>query len=295
METEYQTASIASSAMTVSVRISVYGAKKRNTQVSEEVAVSKGADRTAGTYFEDLFCGSDKLAAVLKLRGTIRNWVNQNTAPWGDDGIRLLPTGKFFDFRQQFGTYEAEFNVAVQAFLDDYDNQVSVQSFKRGQMFDKAAYPSRQEIESKFGLRATFAPIPLSGDWRVEIGEQGKAELAEQYEAAMESRVQEVMQGAWERMNTVLQRLVKQLTPMPEDAEEGKRGKKIYDSLLENALEMCDLLTGLNVTGDTKLEEARKELESALVGVDVKTLRKSEGMKAKMLHDVNAIIAKMGG
>lgn len=290
----YETASIASSAMTVSVRISVYGSKKRNTQVSEEVAQSKGADRAAGTYFEDLFCGSDKLAAVLKLRGVIRNWVNQNTAPWGDDGIRLLPTSRFFDFRQDFGKYESEFNTAVQVFLDDYDNQVALQSFKRGSLFNKNEYPSRQEIESKFGIRAVFAPIPLAGDWRVEIGEQGKTELAEQYEAAMESRIQEVMEEAWERLRMVLSRMIKQLTPVQTE-EEGKRGRKIYESLIDDALELCDMLTGLNITGDTKLEAARQELETALVGADVKVLRKSEGMKAKMLHDVNAIIAKMEG
>jgi hypothetical protein len=58
------------------------------------------------------------------------------------------------------------------------------------------------------------------------------------------------------------------------------------DSLVTNAVELCGLLTKLNVTNDPKLEYARKTLEQTIAGVDADRLReddiKREDVKAKV-------------
>jgi trehalose-6-phosphate synthase len=66
--------------------------------------------------------------------------------------------------------------------------------------------------------------------------------------------------------------------------EQGK--KKVFrDSLVDNAVELCRLLQTLNVTQDPKLERARQQLESILIGVDADELRKDgarDEIKAKV-------------
>jgi hypothetical protein len=44
------------------------------------------------------------------------------------------------------------------------------------------------------------------------------------------------------------------------------------------------MLTRLNVTNDPKLEQARQQLEKALIGVDAKELRKHDAVR----HDVKS-------
>ena len=74
--------------------------------------------------------------------------------------------------------------------------------------------------------------------------------------------------------------------------EEGKPvRKKIYDSMVENAQELCGLLTALNVTGDPKLEQARAELEGALSGVIAKDFRDSDGARTMVKSKVDKIMS----
>jgi hypothetical protein len=69
--------------------------------------------------------------------------------------------------------------------------------------------------------------------------------------------------------------------------------KKIFrDSLLDNAVELCGLLTKLNITNDPKLEEARKLLESTVCNVDVKDLRTSTGARSEIKAQVDEILNK---
>jgi hypothetical protein len=49
-------------------------------------------------------------------------------------------------------------------------------------------------------------------------------------------------------------------------------------------MELCAMLTSLNVTKDPKLEEARRDLEGALANVEPKDLRESVLVR----HDVKA-------
>jgi hypothetical protein len=103
------------------------------------------------------------------------------------------------------------------------------------------------------------------------------------------------MQDAWDRVKTqvewVRDRMAAVLEHDPDAVEEiktfaddgslksveikKKRRPKLYDSMLEQGLELCTLLTSLNVTGDPKLEQARQALETALSRVDMDSLKES--------------------
>ena len=67
--------------------------------------------------------------------------------------------------------------------------------------------------------------------------------------------------------------------------------KKIFrNSLVDNALELTNLLTRLNVTNDPRLENARQALEQSLVGVTADELRDSKGARQEILSRVNQIM-----
>jgi len=52
------------------------------------------------------------------------------------------------------------------------------------------------------------------------------------------------------------------------------------------------LLRRLNVTNDPKLEEARRDLEHALVNADTETIRDSDYVRETVKNKVDAIINK---
>jgi len=63
------------------------------------------------------------------------------------------------------------------------------------------------------------------------------------------------------------------------------------DSLVGNAVQLCDLLTRLNVTSDPKLETCRKKLESVLSGVSAGDLRDDDDLRLDVKSKVDAILS----
>jgi hypothetical protein len=199
----------------------------------------------------------------------------------------MLPMKQYIDYTSQMNTWASEFEGLKQTFLNKYDDLVTEMAFKLGSLFNRDEYPSRDEVNHKFYFRTNYFPLPQSGDFRVDIGNEMLAELQDNYAKHLSEKVNEAMSDVWSRLHETLKHLSERL-------EIGDKGeKKIFrDSLIENAQELCDLLSKLNVTNDPKLEEARKDLEQALFGVSAKDLRDSIMVRHDVHTRVTDIIKK---
>jgi hypothetical protein len=133
----------------------------------------------------------------------------------------------------------------------------------------------------------TFSPVPGTQDWRVQADDDVRRELEQQYQRAYNDRLGTVTKDLWGRLHSCLTHMSDRLT----DGDEGKR-KIFRDSLLTNAVDLCGLLTRLNVMNDPALEIARKHLEGTLVGLDAKDLRKDESARKEIKASVDAILSR---
>ena len=202
-------------------------------------------------------------------------------------GIGLLPMENFFDYRQQLGTMEANFNGLVQEFITAYPSLVSAQAFKLGDYFDADEFPHAETLPRKFKFEYNFLPVPESGDFRLKCEEAVRADLAEQYDRMFNERLAEAMRDPWDRLHDALTHIATRLT----DPSEGERNI-FRDSLVNKPLELCSLLTKLNITKDPQLEEARRMLEKALSRTDLDDLRNHADARAELKSDVQNIINK---
>jgi len=274
--------SIASSAVLIDLNISVWTARKLDKNVSKEIDINKNTTIKAGNYNKHILAGSDQLDKITKLSGEIREWHGRQTLPWSDTGTRLLPMSNFFDYKHQLGVYEAEFKTRVDTFIQEYPNIIQSMAFKLGQLFDRGEYPDVYKIASKFNMKYTIMPVPETNDFRVDIADDIRNEMKQEYQKAYEGRVESAMSDAWSRLHTTLEHMVDRLS--------GNDKKIFRDSLVDNALELTSLLTRLNITKDSKLEQARQALEKSLVGVSADDLRESQGARQVVLSQVNAIM-----
>jgi len=274
--------SIASSAVLIDLNISVWTARKLDKNVSKEIDINKNTTIKAGNYNKHILAGSDQLDKITKLSGEIREWHGRQTLPWSDTGTRLLPMSNFFDYKHQLGVYEAEFKTRVNTFIQEYPNIIQSMAFKLGQLFDRDEYPDAYKIASKFNMKYTIMPVPETNDFRVDIADDIRNEMKQEYQKAYEGRVESAMSDAWSRLHTTLEHMVDRLS--------GNDKKIFRDSLVDNALELTSLLTRLNITKDSKLEQARQALEKSLVGVSADDLRESQGARQVVLSQVNAIM-----
>jgi hypothetical protein len=93
-------------------------------------------------------------------------------------------------------------------------------------------------------------------------------------------------QDSWTRLHDALSRLSDRLV-----IEEDGKKRKFHDTMVTGALELCELLTHMNITRDPALDKARRRLEEVLSGVTPKDLRESDGTRAATKQKVDAILA----
>jgi hypothetical protein len=273
-------------AMLVELRISTWTARKRDNETTMDVNTSKEADQDAGSVYKYLMAGSDHLKKIEKYAAKCRSWNSTQTLPWMK-GVGLLPMENFFKYREQLGTMEANFYALVNDFIIAYPQIKNDQAFKLGKYYRADEFPDVETLPRRFKFEYNFLPVPESGDFRINCEARVKADLQEQYDKMFQDKLQEAMRDPWDRLHGMLIRMSERLT----DDEGGER-KIFRDSLLENAVELCDLLTRLNVTKDPELEKARRMLEQAVTLTDIKDLRADESSRIELKASVEEIINK---
>jgi hypothetical protein len=290
--------SIASSAMLVELSIGAWTARKLDKKVSTQVDLDKNTKTRVGNYNKNLLAGTGFLDTIQKYASSARNWHLTQTLPWSDNGLRLLPMSNFIAYKENLATLEKNYTALVDKFVVAYPNLVSAAAFQLGDLFDREEYPDVEKVARKFKFGVNYMPVPMAGDFRIDINEEAKSEIVASCEKAYADRLNNAMKDAWDRLHKVLIRMSDRLDVDWVDADEDEdRGKVIKprvfkDTMLEEATELVDLLSHFNVAKDPNMEQARMDLARAIQHHDSTDLRQNmiarEAVKAK----VDAILNK---
>ena len=283
--------SISSSAVLVSLNISVWPASKLDREVTDQVTTNANANAHAGKFMKDLFAGTSLRKDIEKFAAGVRVKHLRYTLPWADKGDRLLTTALFLDYKQFINESEQKFNQLCDNFFIAYPQLLADAPLHLGSLYKADDYPTLEEVKNRFGFRYVFSPLPESGDFRLDVGNAELEELKHKYAADYDARLADAMREPWERLHTVLTGMSAKLTDEPGD-DDDKPKKRYHDSLITNAQDLCALLTKLNVTGDPKLEEARRQLETALIGADIEAIKESPAVRETMKARVDNILSK---
>jgi hypothetical protein len=237
--------------------------------------------------------GAKALDHVATLGGALRTWHYSRTLAWSDRGTRLLPVALFPDYKAELDKRVDELRRAVDIFLAQYSTLVSAAAFSLGDLFNAEEYPTVDEVRAKFRVDYVFLPVPTSGDFRVDVVQDVAATLRTEYESYYGRKLNEAMKDAWDRLSECVKRISQQLSDA-DTPRETKKGlvhrRKFHDSLIENANELCGVLTALNVTNDEKLEQARQALERAINNRTADDLRESDELRRDTKARVDAIL-----
>lgn len=278
-------------AMLTEFNASVWTARKLDKSATEEVVTAKNAGaKDAARVNKHLLAGRNELEVIQSMVGRARAFVYDNTLPWSDSGLRLLPTANFEKFVAKMNDFEEEFTTLVTNFVDIYPTLITAQAMALGDMFRRDEYPTQNEIMTKFAFRVNYMPVPTAGDFRVDVGNAAMDDIKAKLARLAEERVEEAMKDVRARLGEHLKRMSDRLTTDWVAGEAKQR--RFHDSLVDGALELCDLTKNLNVVNDQELESARATLEQLLCGVTPDELRKNHAVRQDVKKNVDAILDK---
>ena len=287
--------SLASSAVLVSIDTKVWSATKQDRGISNEVSDAKRADRNAGKYVKNLLADHPKHKAIVNYRQTIYNWTKRRTYRW-NDANDLLPSVDVPKFKQEFSEHKMKFDTLVDEFLNSYGSIVSDMAFKAGDMFNRSDYPAVDELRVKFGVELYVSEVPMN-DFRCGIANDIADDLFDTYSKQAENIVTEVMLAQKSRFIEVMKSIshccgYDELGVDDNTGETKVKKRKIYDTTLLKAKEMCETFKGFNLNDDPELEEARAMLERALADVNAEDIRESDAVRCSVKEDVDSILSK---
>jgi hypothetical protein len=127
--------------------------------------------------------------------------------------------------------------------------------------------------------------VPESGDFRLDIPTQDLEEIRQEYDTNFVTRIEEAMRTPWEKLHEMLAGMSAKLTESDDDTK-----KRWHDTFVTNAHELCAMLTHLNVAKDPKLEAARRQLETAMIGVDIEDIKDDELTRANLKGKLDTIL-----
>ena len=281
--------SIASSAMLVELNISVWTARKLDKRASEEVVSNKNAAKGVANVNKKLLGDCAELDAVQKFTANSRNMHYAMTLPWSDSGLRLLPTAQYFKYQQAITDAQAETERLVGEFMKAYTWEVTQAQVKLGELFNRDDYPTEDSVRSKFRFKVNYIPLPDAGDFRVDIGNETKNALAEQYSKYYESQLKVAMDDVWQRAFDALNK-------MSERLDYGDETKKIFrDSLVDNLMDVVSIMEACNITKDPRMTQAQEDIERALRGVTPDALREDTALRLETKRKVDDIIKNLPG
>jgi len=286
--------SLASSAVLVSVDISVWSATKQDRGISDEVTTAKNADKSAGRYVKNLLANHPKHKAVVNYRQTVYNWLQRRTYRW-NQSQNLLPSVDVPKFKQEYHEHDIAFPALVDSLTSAYDSLVSDMAFKQGTMFNRDDYPTKEQVASKFSLNLYVSEVPMN-DFRCGIAQNIADDLFNTYKSQSARIIESIAQEQSERMVEVMES-ISHCCGVDESEVNGEvrtKRRKIYDTTIQKALEMCESFKRFNLKKDSDLEQARASLEKVLRGVKAEDIRDSDAVRHHVKEGIDDILSKFG-
>ena len=270
-------------ALLVQLNISQWTARKLDKKATKQVADSNYASKDAGNYNKKLLPMSDSLANIHTMTGDIRREFYTNTLPWGLENTHMLPTSNYLSFMTTFRKRKSEWELVVRKFLTDYPTlQVTAQRFL-GNLYDSADYPDVGDLLHKFKMDLVVMPGPTNA-FRVQLADDELSNIHADNQRRVEESSGLAMKEAWQRLYSHVKLMSERL---------GNTEGRLYDSLFDNAIELCSILPRLNFTDDPDLEAMRQEVEVKLVGHSKEAIKGSPALRKQVADEANAIAAKM--
>jgi hypothetical protein len=245
--------SLAKAGMLVKLtRNSWYGFSK-DKAASEAAKAAAGATAADAGNFNKRLLPKEALKPVRNVENKIYTKHSDLTVPWYFNGVDFLPSKLFLFYTEAMRALKDEHTASVAVLVQQYPVYRANRAKELGTMFNVNDYPPVDVFRSSFNIDIKFMPVPEAGDFRIDLENEEIAKLQANLKADLTDAQRQAMHSVWTRIVTVLDHVYERLS----DPE-----RVFRDSLIDNALQLSELLSGLNITGDPRMEVVAKGISS---------------------------------
>jgi hypothetical protein len=272
-------------AMLVRLTISRWVNRATDTDGTRAVADKFQININEGAYVKSLIAPA-ALKEITAATSNIRSFHYEQTLPWADEGVRIITSTNYFQFLQGMRERIDKFDIAVNAFAQQYPALKLEAQSRKGGLFKEKDYPNPQELRNMFKASITFMPFPTTSDFRVDIPEAELKEIKKQTEQTLDQVTKQSVTECLSRLYEAVNHMSKRLSTYH------PRSAPFRDSLVDNVQVLAELLPRLNLTSDKTLDTLCTSA-LALCQSSPDTLRHDEDRRTKIATEANALVNKI--
>lgn len=261
-----------------------WGAHKIDRNVQRRVAKLYGAKHVGVGWYRKYLIPKVVIDQWWQVVGQARSTHHHESLPWLDGSVRMVPVTNLGEYLAKMRKHERTADKVRADIVGNLDRYIKEGMRLQGRMANKADYPSKARIARMFELEIKVTPVPDMVDWRIDYPAKEFAKIRKQAEQTLSEIQKDALTELWERLHEVVKHAADTLS----DKE-----KTFRNSLFENLKKTVVLLAKLNITGDKRLEEMRKEIETKLSKQTPDEVRASDGHRSKLAGDAKSILRKM--
>lgn len=277
--------SLAERALLVRLKRNMYQPYAYDSGATALVEANTGV-RRAGRFNKRLLLDCYDLKDTNAAFNDVYQYVNHNTVPWLDDGVRMLPSHMYFEFTQGVRELIATAEGKARNLASKWDLLVQRDLARLGPLGDINDYPS--DIGSRFGIGLKFMPVPSTADFRVQISQDDMQSLND---AILEAEAGITKHLISEMLEPVRKAVEKLSIPI------GQEGAIFRDSLLGNIMEQVQRAHKLNINNDPSVTKMIDDINAAISGYAnaQDRLREDVGARSDAQAKLADIMSKMSG
>lgn len=261
-------------------------------QISRDAETSHGAE--TGTVDSSIsYLPPDIRHKIGTATSQLRTAWNTATLPWEDGGWRVVSSAGFMPLLDKI----APLKDARQRIIDDdllkiYDEVRSASKKRLNGLFRDEDFPSKEVLARKFGVDIGSKAIQAASDIRIAGLSESAAEMIRK---SVENQLREQIFLAITEVGCRLKGLVgNMLDKVTREKQDGVQ----YKGVQQQAIEVCESLKGLNITGDAKLAAMIDNVKKSVTQFSGDTLRSSviarvaaKSKAMKLSDELNAMFA----
>lgn len=283
---------ISGRALLVGLRIRVWSGEKRDKKVTREICEAKGAADKSLRASKSLL--GDSIKPVQVAESALRDYANERTLPFMDNGLRIIRSSKVQEFKLGMMEPERAFTRAVSMFIADYATTKERARTTLGLAYSDADFPGAHELPGRFGVDTTFLPMPRADDFRIAMTEDEMEMVRNSCEGAMRDSVRDAVMRAVGQLRKPIALMTERLRGYGKDGQ-GKAVGIFRDTLVENIRSVIDLAPHLNVTDDPRIDAVVFEMKKHLAVHEGDALRVSPHLRDEVATQAERILKQMDG
>lgn len=278
--------SLTTKAMLVRMSIGKWYNRVNDKRITDEVAAKYAVNNSEDQYIKRLI-PSAALRTVEAAINDVRKYHYDNTLPWAQDSVRILPTKKYTEYLTKVAQLKAVFDQAVNAFVEKYPEWVEAAKKEKKALFDPAQYPAPNAIRDQFRIDVSFLPFPDAGDFRIEIEPAELQKIKEQTKDAIANTMRDGSKHLIQRIRERLQMLHDAIS-VPE--------KIFRDATVTSVPEIVDLVEELNIADDDNVRLVCSAVRTACdQRMTPDALRSNMVYRSKLTEKVREVLDSMQG